>query len=367
MSQHRQRSVGPDVVRCMALFCVVAVHFFLYTDFYDVIITGYPMLLLVLIRSALMVSVPLFLILSGYLLCKRMPTRDYYLRLLRILFVYVAASILYSLFRIFLVGDRTLKDSLWGIFSFSTLDYSWYIEMYLGLFLLIPYLNILYQVLTQKQKLGLIFSLALLSSLPAVLNIHRFDFLPWWQQPSINTTYQLLVPDWWYNLYPLAYYLIGCYLKEYPLRMKRSDILKLFFAFTCISGAFNYYRSQYSNFIWGLWQRTESPFIGIPAVLIFAFLVQGNYDGMDSSAKRVLAWVSDHSLGAYLISQMYEEILYRMLPDILPILKNPFLLFLVGAPLVLAAALLTSWLIHWLYRLSVGRIVKKGIAQSPGQ
>ena len=32
-----------------------------------------------------------------------------------------------------------------------------------------------------------------------------------------------LIPDWWINIYPLTYYFIGCYLKEYQIKMKKHN------------------------------------------------------------------------------------------------------------------------------------------------
>ena len=177
------------------------------------------------VRSSLMISIPLFLMLSGYLLCHKTASVSYYLRLIRTLFIYVCASLLVAVYRIFIAKDGlTFAGAFLGIFSFSTLSYAWYIEMYLGLYLMIPFLNILYNGLNgQKQKQWLILTFLLLTAAPSMVNIYRFDSLEWWLLPSIDNNYQPLIPDWWTGLYPLTYYFIGCYLREYPIKFKHSN------------------------------------------------------------------------------------------------------------------------------------------------
>ena len=60
-----------DIVRIFAFSCVVGVHFFLYTPFYIIPIHGSRMYISTLLRTFLMICVPLFLMLSGYLMKKR--------------------------------------------------------------------------------------------------------------------------------------------------------------------------------------------------------------------------------------------------------------------------------------------------------
>lgn len=63
----KERNVALDITRIFAFFCVVAVHSLLNTGFYEVNIDGWKMYVMVGIRTALCVCVPLFLLLTGYL------------------------------------------------------------------------------------------------------------------------------------------------------------------------------------------------------------------------------------------------------------------------------------------------------------
>ena len=88
----------------------------------------------------------------------------------------------------------TPLEILNGLRQFTLANYSWYIEMYLGLFLLIPFLNIVYNGLpSQKAKLWLVITMLILTALPAVVNIYNFDTLSWWKQPSTRAKIYKLI------------------------------------------------------------------------------------------------------------------------------------------------------------------------------
>lgn len=63
-----KRNSNMDIIRCFALLSVVAVHFFLNSGFYDHVVIGKRMYVAVVVRTALMVCVPMFMVLSGYLM-----------------------------------------------------------------------------------------------------------------------------------------------------------------------------------------------------------------------------------------------------------------------------------------------------------
>lgn len=64
----QNRNPAMDLIRCVALLCVVGVHFFMHTGFYEQTVQGVGMYIAMVLRTFLMVCVPLFLILSGYLM-----------------------------------------------------------------------------------------------------------------------------------------------------------------------------------------------------------------------------------------------------------------------------------------------------------
>lgn len=101
--------------------------------------------------------------------------------------------------------------------------------MYIGLFLLAPFLNLAYGKLkNKKQKQVLLVTAVFLTIIPSLFNIFNFGSLDWWTNPTSSDEFQKLVPSWWQGFYPVAYYFVGCYIREYGLKMKTRTMLVLF-------------------------------------------------------------------------------------------------------------------------------------------
>ena len=150
--QLTKRSPAADIIRIFAFFCVTSVHFFLNNGFYSTVVEGKRMFVMTIMRSFFIICVPLFLTLSGYLLRKKQLEKKYYGKISRIIITYILASlfcVLYSV--VFLKQDLTVKSVFLNILNFTAAPYSWYVEMYLGLFLLIPFLNIIYNSLPSRK------------------------------------------------------------------------------------------------------------------------------------------------------------------------------------------------------------------------
>lgn len=67
------RDPALDIIRICAFLFVVSVHFFLKCGYYDVCVSGRAMYLATFLRQFLMICVPLFMMLTGYLTGDRKP------------------------------------------------------------------------------------------------------------------------------------------------------------------------------------------------------------------------------------------------------------------------------------------------------
>jgi len=144
----RIRNINIDIIKCLAVFFVLCVHFFLNNNFYQTTVTCPRMLIMVGMRTAFMTCVPLFLIVSGFLLWQKELSIKYYYGLKKIIFPYLiltvitaGVKILLQQYGIFTDINMTLSGFLNGLFEFNLIDYAWYVEMYIGLFLIIPFIN----------------------------------------------------------------------------------------------------------------------------------------------------------------------------------------------------------------------------------
>ena len=66
-----KRDYSLDLVRIFAVVMVVSNHFFLLNGFYYEIVQGKRMYALNLMRTFSLTCVPLFLVLTGYLMCQK--------------------------------------------------------------------------------------------------------------------------------------------------------------------------------------------------------------------------------------------------------------------------------------------------------
>ena len=369
-----KRSPAMDILRCLACFGVISVHFFLNTGFYTVPINNRRLYAMVYIRSFFMFCVPMFLLLTGYLNCHKKPELNFYKKLGSTLYTYVAAALfalyaypkLYGIVKdIFSLNEvhfepNSIVNTAAKILSYNTF-YAWYIEMYIGLFLMIPFLNILYSnIKTQGQKKLLILTGLVLTALPAVLNVYNFKVSGWFSDPSMTVdpegkavTLNKLIPSFWTILYPVTYYFIGCYLREYGLKLKTWMNGLLIIAWSGLNGLYNLWRSRDALFQWGAWCDWGSLFNVIQAVLIFTFFMNLKYEKMPLFVKWCFMKLSGLTLGIYLISWSVDRLFYPILEKTEPVIHKRIDYYPIIVPAVFAASGAVSYLILKLRQLAV--------------
>ena len=320
----KQRNIALDVIRCFALFCVISVHFFLNSGFYDETIEGINYYIMVVMRSFFMICVPLFMILTGYLKNKAEISKKYYIGIIKIIVIYIIASILCLLFKTFYQHEKiTFALAINKVLNFSAAPYAWYIEMYIGLFLLIPFLNLVFNNLrSKKQAKVLIITMLILTALPAVFNIYRFASLKWWLQPSSQSGYQQIMPAWWEKIYPITYYFIGAYISKFGIKMSAKKNVILLILSILIVGTFNFYRSYGSTFIKGKWSEYGSILNVILATLTFLLLLRIKPKKEHKYLSKMLKAMSNATLCAYLSSWIFDKIFYQLLKSNVAIMSD---------------------------------------------
>ena len=336
----KERKYSLDLLRIFAFFCVICVHFFLNSGFYSQPVAGSEMFIMCIMRTSFMVCVPLFMILTGYLMSNKKWSGKYYLGIVKTLGIYVLASIVCIVYKnVALNYNITVGNAFLSILDFSGANYSWYIEMYIGLFLLAPFLNAMFRGLeTKKARLALCITLLALTAIPSVINIFNFDVVGWWSNPTLSTTYRGLVPDWWTMIYPVTYYCIGAYLKEYPIKFKKRYILLIWAAIIIAFGAFNFYRSHGGFFVWGKYTDWYSLPVTMMSVTAFIFFLNIKTDNLPKFAKGAIKYLSDISLGAYLLSYVADTIIYTHLKQQVPQMLDRLVWFV---PTVIAVTILS--------------------------
>ncbi len=354
----KKRSSGLDIVRTVAAFFVVSVHFFLYNGFYSQPLKTPQMFFAVAFRELFYTCVPLFMILSGYLLSKKKLSKNYFKGIGRVIYVYTAASVIILLFQIYYLGvEKNFYDIIKSYLGFSAAPYAWYISMYIGLFLLIPFLNILYHGLDSKRKKqALILIMFIITALPGMLNgVEKIPSLI----PGADFP---LLPSWWTGMYPLTYYFIGAYIKEYQIKLPKIISFCAVFSIMFIDAALIWMQSD------GLKYKTTIDGYGngfVVLLSVFLFLLLYDINLKNNFLRNLFETVSGLSLGIYLLSYIFDYIVYYQHLNIkVPVAIDRFKYYFAVVPLIFFSSLAISAiveLIYMLYKSLKDKIIKPPI------
>lgn len=324
MSKTKTRDIGLDITRIVAFISVVSVHFFLNSSFYDTPVLGKRMYAMTIMRTAFMVCVPLFMILSGYLLCGRSvrlgekgELKKHICKCGDVIATYVIATVFILIFRRVYRGEAiTIGEGILNLLRYA--QYSWYVNMYLGLYLLIPFLNVIWMNLGGKSgQRNLVLVLLVTTVFPSALNVYDLDTIttPW----SYTATNQI-VPNFWTALYPITFYYIGAYIRT-NVSMKELNTWKIFLLFVVavtVSGIYNIWRSWGTNFVWGGWCDWGGWQNTISSVLLFLMINSIHCSQPGKMSSKVIGLLSELTFGAYLLSWIPDQMNYPKLLERVP-------------------------------------------------
>ena len=91
-------------------------------------------------------------------------------------------------------------------------------------------------------------------------------------------------------------------------------------------------------------------------------LLSAEVGGLSERMRRFFAWGSDLTLGAYLVSWIFDMIVYGKLNSHVVLMDKKMLWMPVTVITVLVCSLLLSQVIDWLYRLTVKKWVDRASA-----
>ncbi len=345
----QNRNTTLDIVRIASVLLVMMVHFFLYTDFYSEPMIGPTMFLMCFMRTFFSACVPMFLLLSGYLMSKKTVSKKYFFGISKTLLTYFVAGVACIIFNITYKHQLyTFKQAVLSFFDFTAAQYAWYVEMYIGLFLLIPFLNLVYNNLkNQRQKQLLVLTLVLLTAVPTFFNVYNLYDPAWWGTPSSSSDFNALLPDWWIGFYPVTFYFTGCYLNEFGLKMKTRTVAFLLFLTTLAFTAFNFWRSYGTGFItsyYAYWYGFQ-PYV--TALLLFELLTRIKCEKTSNATRYVLWKISDLVFCMYLVSYIFDTFIYGKLRTMVPVMQDRIWWFIPCVAFVFVCSLILSFLLQY--------------------
>lgn len=202
-----QREIGPDIIRMLAIISVVCGHFFtVNTPFNQSEFIGGGMFVQGCLRAFFAnLGVPLFLMLSGYFNCRKEFSVKYYKNIKRILVPYVVISILtWGTLSV----NHSIKHLVLGTLGYNIIGYAWYVEMFIGLYLCIPFINIVLEKVYSSGNRNMIYVffiiLIFMTSLP----------------PLVDRGNIRIVPNYWQMCFPVLLYATGAYIRYFQVRIK---------------------------------------------------------------------------------------------------------------------------------------------------
>lgn len=348
--EEKKREPALDVLRICAFCFVVSVHFFKNCGYYTAALLTSGMGLATCFRQFFMICVPLFMMLTGYLTGGSTPCRKYYRKLIDTLGIYVLASLCCTAYDVYM-GKESLRlyQLVNSISHYEAAPYAWYVEMYIGLFLLSPFLNAGYQALGEKRKKQwLLGVLLLLTALPGVVNVY-VPRVSWFMNPRSSSNYLKILPDYWNCLYPFTYYFLGSYIREYGAPISSPKALGLSIVTALVQGLYNIWRSWGDTFLWGGWQKHSSLFVVAQTVLFFVMIRNWDLTRLRQRTCRILCRLSGLCFGAYLVSYIFDDWFYARLNAAIDYIPHRFPWFPVAVLVVASSSLALSFLINTCY------------------
>lgn len=355
----KKRDVSADLIRCIGFCFLISNHFLGNTNLYTI---GFfeiekKALIVSIIRSYSLVCVPIFILLTGYLMCNKVINekniKKYYINgIIKILGFYSLASLFTAFYKnLYFHENIGFWDFVRATLRFTLIPYAWYVEMYIGLFLLIPFLNILYKSIeTKTLKKILILSMLTLTALTSVTNIFQFNSY-WILHPISSEDYTEIIPNYWLSIYPVTYYFIGCYIKEFKFKIRKKIIFLIWIITVLLFAIFMYYRSYGSSYlVYGEWQSWGSLPVTIITVLVFLFFIDSErYIPKFMVTK--LYKLSDLCFGAYLLSYVCDTFYYTMLNLHVDYVSMRLKYYIFLVPIIIISSFILSYIVNKIFLL----------------
>lgn len=283
-----KRDTGIDIVKTIAILSVVGVHFFLNTKFYTVSLNNANLFIQTMIQQLFLICIPLFLMATGYLNNNIKINRKYFEKILPIIIIYLLYSIPALIYRLS-INEIPFDIALWieQIFDFKGHRYSWYINLYFGLFLMMPFFNRMYKSLeNEKEKKILILILILLTTLTSIM------------------------PDYWKSVYPLTYFFIGKYIREYTPRINVSKNIVYLILIIIFQSVIEYIVAGGGKYTHHLTDYSSLPRL-IEAYLIFILVYK--IEIKNRYVNNLVIDISKITLDIYLASFITDRLTYKIL------------------------------------------------------
>lgn len=306
-----KRKDGLDIIRTIAIALVILIHALgLSIDGYTFPIFGVSGFARIYLRRLCFACVPLFLMLSGYLNINKEGAVSIWKKSFpHLVGTYLFWSILALGFDIFIYHSEFTKKSIIDILNYSCLwGRAWYMDLYFGVLMLMPFINKGWKALEKKEKSILLIVLFIISFVSKYISSVSSIFFN-------NETHLVVISSHFFNMSYLFYYLCGAYISEYGVKYKKilyftiwQIILVLHSLYYMIIG----YGKLYNEIpgVSSIWY--DNMFLAIEAVLMFMLLYDVKFKEKSSKVvRKCFSMVSILSFDMYLCSYITDMFINR--------------------------------------------------------
>lgn len=304
-SNKNSRELGIDIIKTIAVILIPILHYFLKYGFYNIYYDHHSIIFQLMIRWVSFSCIGLFILSTGYLQCERKLTKKYYQKLKKIIFTFF----IFCIITIIITNGVNLSTFFKNI-SYNFLQcksYFWYIGMYIGLYLFIPFINIIIEKLEKKQFQNLIIILLIIIAIPEFIN----------SVPALDRVYKYMyLPSYWIDMFPIMFYIIGAYIKKYQPKIKPSYLILTLLFITMSISLFSYwYADGKIGMVYG------GGYASIINVIISVtiFLLFYKIKNVNNILNKMFKWISNRTLEIYLslvIADFYTRQIMNILFEI---------------------------------------------------
>ena len=224
--------------------------------------------------------------------------------------------------------------------------------MYIGLFLLIPFLNAVWEQCEREGRLIVLAVFILIAVVPSALNVYDLSSIETLTHPWSSKSYTNIIPAWWDIMYPVTYYYIGAYIrKDVDLKKLNSKAIAgmLIVSILCFT-AYNIWRSYSVPFVWGAWADWGGFENVIDATLLFLLINSLSYEKISERTGRAIGKIASVTFPAYLVSKIADTAVYGYLKEMVPIMTRRLNYFPAAVLTVICASLLMGAAVNIIYK-----------------
>lgn len=343
----KKRNLNIELLRILSMLMIVVLHFLKHggvllnenLNLLDNFIVN-------LIEALCIISVNVYVLISGYFLSNQKFDLSKVLRIIVELILYsIIIGFVLVLFKVIPISTKNLRIIL---FPFSTEQY-WFINSYVFLYLFSPFLNIIIAKINKQQFKCLLIILLIINSFFGMINPN-----------SVSGIMSGMSLNWF-----ICLYFTSAYIRKYSEEKKKLSLVLIYLsnsiilsASTMIIGKFTaiiFGESKYQFFLYDY----NSPLVYIMSICFFLIFIKNKRE-YSKKIEKIILFFSSSTLAVYILHENYfiRELLWNFFDPTKFITSKFLLLYIIFSTLII---FLTGVLIDKIFQFLIDNLYKKGL------